>query len=380
MSVTEVAIVQRRMTGYRLPLFEDLRRRLQHHGVRLRVLHGEPTPAERLRRDGGELVWAERCETRYLAGGRLCWQDFGALTRASDLVIVTQENKLAYNLVALTLRRPRRLAFWGHGRNLQARAPDGASERFKRWTTRGADWWFAYTGLSRELVRADGFPDARITVLDNAVDTAALRALHAAVDEAGRTRVRRALGLPEGGPVAAFVGSLHADKRLGFLVDAAERLRARFPGFTLLVAGDGPERAMLESAARTRPWLRLLGARHGRDKAELLAVCDLLLNPGLVGLGLLDAFAAGLPLVTTDCRLHSPEIAYLESGRNGLMTPDEPGAYVQAVAALLAQPAQLARLREGARAAGDRYTLQNMSERFCDGIRRCLQQPPRGAR
>lgn len=369
----EVAIVQRRMTGYRLPLFEQMRRRLEGLGVRLRVLHGDPTPAELRKRDGGELPWAERCETRYLAGGRLCWQNFGALTRASDLVIVTQENKLAYNLVSMTLRRPRRLAFWGHGRNLQAPSPASPQERFKRWTTRRVDWWFAYTGLSRDFVRAEGFPQERITVLDNAVDTSALRALHAALTEADRARVRRELGL-QGGPVGAFVGSLYPDKRLDFLVDAACRLRAQFPGFTLLVVGDGPDRAVVEAAARAHPWIHVLGARHAREKVELLAVSDVLLNPGLVGLGLLDAFVAGLPLVTTDCRLHSPEIAYLEPGRNGLMTPNDLGSYVQAVGTLLEQPQQAARLRAGARAAGERYTIENMSERFCEGIGRCLQE------
>ncbi|WP_119155419.1 glycosyltransferase family 4 protein [Caldimonas tepidiphila] len=371
--MAEVAIVQRRMTGYRLPLFEQMRERLARRGIRLRVLHGDPTPEEARKRDGGELPWAERCATRYLAGGRLCWQDFGALTRACELVIVTQENKLAYNLVSMTLERPRRLAFWGHGRNLQSDSPEGLRERFKRWTTTRVDWWFAYTGLSRELVRAEGFPEERITVLDNAVDTAELRRLHAAITAADRERVRRELA-PGAGPVGVFVGSLYADKRLGFLVEAALRLRARFPGFTLLVAGDGPDRGLVEAAARAHPWIRVLGPRHARDKMELLAVSDVMLNPGLVGLGLLDAFVAGLPLVTTDCRLHSPEIAYLESGRNGLMTPDRLDAYVDGVAALLAQPQRAEALRAGARASAARYTIENMSQRFCEGIERCLKE------
>ena len=42
----EVAIVQRRLPHYRVPLFEQLRERLQADGIRLRLLHGEPTEAE----------------------------------------------------------------------------------------------------------------------------------------------------------------------------------------------------------------------------------------------------------------------------------------------------------------------------------------------
>ena len=61
------------------------------------------------------------------------------------------ENKLIQNHLLLLGPRRFRLAFWGHGANLQSDNPHGLKERFKRWTTNRVDWWFAYTQMSADL-------------------------------------------------------------------------------------------------------------------------------------------------------------------------------------------------------------------------------------
>ncbi len=366
-----VAIVQRRLTHYRLPLFEQMRSRLQATGVRLRLLHGEGTPAEASKHDAGALDWAERLPTHYGPGG-LCWQPFAQRTRGCDLVIVTQENKLLNNLPPLLNPwRRQRLAFWGHGANLQSGNPHGLAERFKRWTTRRVDWWFAYTELSAELVRRTGFDPARITVLNNSIDTGALAAQVAQARDEGRAALRARLGVGDG-PLGLFIGSLYPDKRLPFLLDAARALRERLPGFELAVAGAGPLADLVRAAATPGSGVRYLGPVKGQAKADWLVAADLMLNPGLVGLGILDAFVAGLPMVTTDCGLHSPEIAYLEDGRNGLMTPDDAAAYVAGCAALLADAPRLQAVRAAAEASGSRYSVEAMAQRYCDGIAAAL--------
>jgi glycosyltransferase involved in cell wall biosynthesis len=373
---SEVVIVQRRLTHYRVPLFEKLRAALEADGVRLRLLHGAPTAEDATKRDEGRLDWAEALPATDLLGGRLCWQPYGAPTASADLVIVTQENRFLYNLWALSAGRargrPRRVAFWGHGANLQSRNPDGWRERFKRVWTRRVDWWFAYTALSVELVRRDGFAPERITNVENAIDTRALAADCGAVTGAELEAARRRLGL-QGARVGLFMGSLYEPKRLPFLLEAGAQLAARVPGFTLLVSGDGPQRGLVAEAARTRPWLRQLGMQKGRDKAIALRLSEVILNPGLVGLGILDAFTAGLPLVTTDCRIHSPEIAYLRSGENGLMTPNTLAAYVEGAVALLGNEAERRRLGVNAQSAAARYTIENMAQRFRTGIHGALR-------
>lgn len=369
-----VTIVQRRLTHYRLPLFERMRSTLAAQGVTLRLLHGQPSPHEVSKGDEGTLPWAEPLNTRYVANGRLCWQPFMSSAKGSDLIIVTQENKLLNNLLALTNpARQFRLAFWGHGRNLQAKRPDGLAERFKRWTTNRVDWWFAYTDMTARFLHEDGFPLDRVTVLNNSIDTNELRLTIADAKRSSPTALRAALALPTAGPLGVFLGSLYGEKRIPWLLNAASLIRERVPDFHLAIAGEGEDRQLVEDAARSTSHVHYLGSVRGTRKAQLLAASDIMLNPGLVGLGILDAFVAGLPILTTDCGLHSPEIAYLTQGVNGLMTTNETAPFVDAAFALVSNPARVKELRQGALAAGNLYSVENMSDRFCSGIQAALE-------
>ena len=366
-----VLIVQRRLTSYRVPLFERLRHALARHAVDLHVAAGQGTEDEDAKRDGGCLEWAELLPTRYYLGSRVCWQPLGHIIDGSDLVIVTHENKLLYNHWLVLRPRRFRLAFWGHGRNWQAQRSGLLRERFKRWEARRVDWWFAYTQRSVHAIEQSGFPRERITSLNNAIDTRELRAMGDSVSQMELDSARRDLGWGES-PVGVYVGSLYREKRLSFLLEAAAQIRKRLPGFRLLLIGDGPERETVRRFAAVHDWVRWVGALSGREKVLHLMLGDVLLMPGLVGLSILDAFALERPMVTTAWKLHSPEIDYLTDGMNGLIAPDDPVGYAEYVAALLTDRARLMRLRSGCRDSAALYTLEAMVSRFSDGIRSTL--------
>jgi L-malate glycosyltransferase len=372
--MTKVCIVQRRLTHYRVPLFVALREALAERGIQLDLLVGRGTPAEEKKHDAGELPWAKPVPTHYLAGERLCWQPVGRHLAGADLIVVTQENKLIQNHLLLLAPRRAKLAFWGHGANLQSDHPQGLKERFKRWTTNQVDWWFAYTQMSADLVTTAGFPASRITVLNNAVDTSELQRQRQSVtpEETHALRESHGFGM---GPVGVYVGSLYADKRLDFLFAAAEAIRREIPDFHLLMVGEGPERESVQAWCTAHPWARWVGARFGREKVACMSVAQVMLNPGLVGLGILDAFVCGVPMLTTDCGIHSPEIAYLENGVNGVMTVNDLGAYVESSVRLLRDPQALDALRAGCVASAQEYTVENMARRFAGGIERCLNAP-----
>ena len=369
-------VVQRRLTHYRVPFFDELRRRMDAAGLELQLACGEPSPAERAKADEGRLDWAQPLPTRYLFGDKLCWQPFAHLARDADAVVLTAENKLVCNLQQQYLGDGgRRVLLWGHGANLQG-DPKSWRERVKRVVARKADWWLGYTEASRGLIEVSGFPAERITILNNAVDTRRFAAEVEAVTPQQCEALRSELSIGAG-PVGMYVGSLYPDRRFAWPLAAAQALRGRISGFELLVLGDGPQRELVQSAAAAHPWIHALGARQGADKALAMSLAQVCLNPGLVGLGILDSFVARVPLVTTDCGLHSPEIAYLEDGDNGVISVDSIEAFVAAAASVLLDDVLARRLRSGCARSAARYTVQAMADRFVDGVQRCLAAPGR---
>jgi len=372
-----VIIVQRRMTEYRLSLFERLRVLLANQEIELAVIQGTPSAQESLRGDSADLEWATSRRCRYVRLGES--QAFSQhlprqLLEAQDLVILPHEGWMIANNLRLVFRRPRTplLGFWGHGANFQAASSDGWRERLKSSTVGLADWWFAYTALSVDRLTAAGYPKERITCLNNAVDTAQLGRWRQEITESDIQGTRDALGL-RGHHTAVFIGSLHPRKRLDFLVQAADRLRDELGDFELIVIGDGPLKPLLLAHASVREWLKVVGSKHGRDKVLHALLGDVILNPGMVGLGILDSLSFGLPLVTTDCGMHSPEIAYLRPGQNGVMTPDEVVAYVSQVASLLRDRKLLASLATGCREDATQYTVEGMATNFAGGIQAALE-------
>ena len=107
-----------------------------------------------------------------------------------------------------------------------------------------------------------------------------------------------------------------------FLITAAIEVRRRVLDFALIVIGAGVDRARVEASVKVYPWLHYPGPLFGKEKVEILRLGRVFMMPGLIGLAILDCAAAGLPAVTTAYPYHSPEIAYLEQGRNGLIVRD----------------------------------------------------------
>ena len=155
-------------------------------------------------------------------------------------------------------------------------------------------------------------------------------------------------------------------------------MHARQPDFRLVVIGDGPSRPLVTQAAQSRPWLHSVGVQRGVDKAAWFRIAHAYLSPGAVGLHVLDAFCAGIPMITTEGARHGPEIAYLQSGRNGFIVAADARIYADTLLELLREPTRLEQIRAACAQDAQRYTLDNMVQRFVDGIEGCLATPRPG--
>jgi len=184
----------------------------------------------------------------------------------------------------------------------------------------------------------------RLVTISNSVE------LGARAQPEHRPEVRRALGLDEGAALLLTVGRLTEQKGQLHLVRAMRSVVETHPQARLLIAGTGE----LESALRAEvgrlgleDHVTLLGLR--RDVDQLLRAADLFVLPSLwegLSIALLEAMAAGLPVVAT--RVSGTD-QVLRHGESGLVVePRDEDALAKALQAVLDDP-ELARAL-GARA------------------------------
>jgi glycosyltransferase involved in cell wall biosynthesis len=173
-----------------------------------------------------------------------------------------------------------------------------------------------------------------------------------------RVDARTRLGLGADEPVLLLVGRLMANKG----VDVALRALAGWPHPRprLMIAGDGPDRAMLEELSQSLAvQSRVSFVGWEKELRPLLAAADLMLAPSRAegqSLVILEAMAAGLPVVA------SAVGGIVESIRDGetgvLVPPEDPSALAEAVMALLVDPDRRSGLAEAAR----RFVLEERTE------------------
>lgn len=367
----DVVILQRILPHYRIPFFELLSSDLLKKKISLKVFYGQEYPGTVPRTVLSDRPWAEFRKNIYLKIEKfeLVWQRLQPNDLDADLVIFEQANRILNNYPLLFFKQKnRKTAFWGHGKNLQA-SSHGFLGAWKKAMLSRVDWWFAYTRISADAVVEAGFTAERITTVQNSKDVSNF--VRAAASVGNVRKIKQSLGIA-GDNVCLYCGGLYKEKKLDFLLKAARKIKQSTPDFELIIIGAGKEETKIAAAAVQNKWIHYEGPKYGYDLAPYFLLSKALLLPGAVGLAAIDSFAAELPLITTKDQFHGPEIAYIESERNGIVVDFDADLYACAVSDYLQSASQQRRLREGCRQSAEKYTLENMINNFSEGIVKCL--------
>lgn len=365
----KVAILHPWFPQYRKAFFDRLIKIAAEKGVAIDVFYGSPPPEWRERGDSISEEYAFPLPTRFIKVGKrnLIFKSPALIWKRGpyDLIILEQAVRNLEAYILVLRNQGAQIAFWGHGRTYTERV-GRLQEKLKLLLTKRGAWFFAYTDGGAAAVISAGFPAEHVSVVQNSVDTASLIAALAQVSTEDREEFSVQHDLQ--GKTGLFIGGLDSSKRLEFLLAAAELAYAEDPQFRLLVAGSGSEAEFIKSMAATRSWMSYLGPLFGADKATAIAVSQVFLMPGRVGLVAVDSFASGRPIITTKWDLHAPEFEYLSDGQDAIITADEEIAYANAIVATLNDSEELKRLQENARSSASIYTVSRMADNFLTGL------------
>lgn len=200
----------------------------------------------------------------------------------------------------------------------------------------------------------------RITVIPNGVDWERFQI------PPDPDKLKGRLQLPLDSPLVVMVGNLFASKApLDYLRAADDVLRNRGPVSFILV-GDGKLRGPAENLIEKLNLHRhcqILGYRS--DVPEILAGSDLFVLPTLregLSVSILEAMAAGLPVVTTDI---AENRELLEPGVNGwLVPPRRPAELAEKIISVLNNPVEAREMGErNRRLVKEKFTVKEMVEK-----------------
>lgn len=368
-----VVIYYKFLPHYRADFFENLKVKLNQNNIELVLLYGKLRNNKK--NDEVILPWATPIANHFIRifGVEFIWQSGLSFIQSKDLVIVEQASKLLINYWFVIFRKLLKIkfAYWGHGLDMQKDKGD-INNQFKKRILKYCDWWFAYTEGCKKIIVDNDFPSNKITVVQNSIDTQTLNKYFKEIGINELQELRGSLGINEGDRVGIYCGSLYKEKRITFLLEAIQLIKKQVPTFHFIFIGSGIDANLIEEFAKENSYVHYVGNQFDREKTKYFKISELFLMPGLVGLAILDAFALQTPMITTTYPYHSPEIEYLETGKNGLITPNTLEGFVDGVVKTLDNRELLARLVKGCEAATAIYTVDKMVDNVYEGIMRCF--------
>jgi glycosyltransferase involved in cell wall biosynthesis len=229
----------------------------------------------------------------------------------------------------------------------------GAPKRGEAWSRfiHQFDAMLSYSQRGADEYAALGFPREKIFVAHNSVSSKPTLSVE-------RSTFNTQLTL-------LFVGRLQVRKRVDSLLRACAEMESN-P--RLMIVGDGPERAALESLAKeVYPPAEFIGAKHGTELKPYFEQADLFVLPGTGGLAVQEAMSYGLPVIVA--KGDGTQDDLVRDGNGWQIQPEDYGALVSAMKNALSDRARLREMgKESFRIVSEEINIQKMVETFVGAL------------
>src|SRR6266513_6146250 len=219
------------------------------------------------------------------------------------------------------------------------------SNSFSRWKHRQVDCFIAASEAIRQMLLADGVPADHTVTVHDGIDVDRVVA-------APPVNVHEAFWLPHQAPIVGNVAALVPHKGQRHLIEAARLVLPQVPDARFVIAGEGELRPALERQIKDHhleKHVLLTGFRP--DVLSLHKAFDIFVMSSVtegLGTSLLDAMAAGKPVVATTAG-GIPEVVV--DGETGfLVPPRDHDAMAGAMVKLLKDDALRHRMGDAGRA------------------------------
>lgn len=203
---------------------------------------------------------------------------------------------------------------------------------------------------------------AKVVTIVNGIDTGEYHPAASPIPS------RERLGIPTGGLHIGCVARLSAEKDHETLIEAFAQLRAKGMNVHLTLIGNGNRRRALEEQT----------ARLGLTRAVTftgILPCIAPLLPAFdtfalasqtegLSLSLLEASAAGVPIVATDVGSNAEVVRHAETGL--LVSPGSPDLFAQALESMLTRPDRRLMGARGRARTVERFSIDRMARSYQD--------------
>lgn len=278
-----------------------------------------------------------------------------------DVVHCHHYSPYVYGLLASVLKPGTQLVFTEHGK-LSDAPPSRKRRLVNPLLARLPGRLCAVSADLRRHMLDEGFPSRRVGVTYNGIDPAK----RPGADQ--RQAARASLGVAGDAFVIGTVGRLDPVKNLQLLLRAHAIVLQKRADATVVIIGDGAERASLEAAARDLGIAEsVVFSGYRADVRFLMSAFDVFVNCSAyegVSLTILEAMAAALPVIATPVG-GNPEVVV--DHETGLLVPGRARSLAEAITSLAVNREQRRVMGEAGRWRVKRhFSIERMVQAYAD--------------